>query len=402
METTKFNAAIEAVRERFFLLTEFPYLDRGNFPEGVCEAAMDIKPENIEAYSVALSAKQLEALLLDIPMEDSIEKLERIASILDFRFSSRLIKLFFELYQEHYDRPSMQIIMKRLVSEAKRRSRFPDTGSLLWAYGESDDLLQEVKTEFTTSWRLLDDYLNAYHIGQETRLALEIRLQCFSDAGLAMINANPRHLIYLIESLPEKDLEKTISNYIRISDVKKCISEVNVLILQKMGEPALSAHWNGYKESVIKKFSEWCFYHHLYLHSFRYPKKYKVLSGYYNNIKQSYELEGSALVIDFGEIVVVDMMNVSYSFFYYKWEFNREMKEWQEMGQLPSFYSSNPEKISARDYIIENKDEPCMLLQYEGVDLMYIEEILDIQIGLEPDFRRTMLKAKDKAKIKFD
>ena len=351
---------------------------------------------------MSLSAKQLEALLLDIPMNESREELERIATILEFRFSSRLIKLFFELYQEHYDKAAMQMIMKRLVGEAQHRSKFPETGRLFWAYGESDDLLQEVKTEFTTSWRLLDDYLNAYHIGQETRLALEIRRQCFSDAGLAMINANSLHLIYLIESLPGKDLEKTISNYIRVSDVKKCISEVNVLILQKMGEPALSSHWKGYKEATVKKFSEWCFYHHLYLHSFRYPKKYKVLSTYYHNMKQSYELEGSALVMDFGEVVVVDITNLPYSFFYYKWEFNREMKEWEDMGELPDFYASNPEKITARDYIIENKDEPCMLLQYEGVDLMYIEEILDIQMGLEPDFRRTMLKAKDKGKIKVN
>ena len=45
MSTTKFSMAMEAVRERFFTLEEFPYLERGRFPEGVIEAAMTIRQE---------------------------------------------------------------------------------------------------------------------------------------------------------------------------------------------------------------------------------------------------------------------------------------------------------------------------------------------------------------------
>jgi hypothetical protein len=39
-------------------------------------------------------------------------------------------------------------------------------------------------------------------------------------------------------------------------------------------------------------------------------------------------------------------------------------------------------------------DGICLQLQYEGVDFLYIEELMDIKMGLEPEFRRRKLKKK--------
>jgi hypothetical protein len=85
--------------------------------------------------------------------------------------------------------------------------------------------------------------------------------------------------------------------------------------------------------------------------------------------------------------VVVDIPDNPYSFFFYKWEFKRQIKEWEEMGVLPVFYKKLSDQISARDYIIEDMDAPYIILQYEGVGLLYIKEILEIQLNLIPDFR---------------
>lgn len=393
---------MESVRERFFTIEEYPYLDRSQFPDRIFDTIMSSTPEQLNDLGAKLTSRELEALILDLPNAGTFAELERIGTVLNSRFSSRILRLFFAMYQEHYDTVAMQTIMRRLILEAHRRWVFPDSGSFFWAFGESNDVFEAVKEEFATSWRTLDDFFTAYNIRSNTRLATEIRIQCFSDAGLAMIHANSKHLLYLLEKLHDNELRMLITNYIRVSDVKNCVNAVNLMILERMGEPAKSEKWQGYNMTVVKKFSEWCFYHRLYLHSLIYPKKYEILSRYYGNVIESYELEGSVFVIDFGKIVVVDILNVPYSFFYHKWEFEREIKQWREFEEKPAFYDAIPDKATARDYIIADQDEPCLLLVYEGVDLLYIEEILDIKMGLEPDFRRIKLKSKEQIKIKID
>ena len=402
MNLEKFSTAMDAVRERFFTIEEFPYLDRSRFPENIIDKAMALPPEALQDFSARLTSKELESILLDLPKAETFAELERVGTILNYRFSSRPIRLFFALYQEHYDTIAMQTIMRRLVIEANRRWIFHDSGSFFWAFGDSGDVFESIKTEFATSWRTLDDFFQAYNVRPDTRLAMEIRIQCFSDAGLAMIHANAKHLVYLLERLHDNELRMLITNYIRVSDVKNCVNAVNLMILERMGEPAKSEKWQSYNMSVVKKFSEWCFYHRLHLHSLIYPKKYEILSKYYVNIVESYELEGSAFVIDFGKIVVVDILNVPYSFFYHKWEFDREMKQWREFEDKPSFYADIPDKPSARDFIIADQDEPCLLLVYEGIDLLYIDEILDIKMGIEPDFRRIKLKSKEQFHVNTD
>lgn len=401
-DTSNFGAAIEEVRERYFLLEEFPFLERRRLPEGILEKAMTVREEDLESYSYSLSGKEVEAILLDIPALKTLETQERAAAILNIRFSPRLIKLFFVLYQTYYDIDAIRLVKRKLIREAKRRAEFPKAGAFFWDFDGSNDLFEEVKLAFTDQWKSLDNFFLAYQIRQDTRLAMEIRLRCLEDAELPLIHSNLHHFMILLERKPEKHLLTAITNYIYLSDLKNAINEVYLLILERMGEPSRSRKWEIYDRKVAEKFSEWCFYHHLTLHSKFYPKKYEILSHYYDHVEQSYELEGSALVLDFGEIVVVDIPNHPFSFFYYKWEFERQMKEWEEAEAKPAFYLKNPEQISARDFIIEDKDAPYILLRYEGVDLLYIQEILNIQIGLVPDFRHIKLNAQNKLEIKLD
>ncbi len=391
LNTANFNTAIDAIRGRFFLLDEFPHWNRDRLPKGVIKEAMAVDKEDLEAFSYSLTGKQLEAILLDILLLKSLEEQERIAAILNIRFSPRLIKLFYTLYQTYYDVDAVRLILRKLIREAKRRSIFLESGAFFWEFGDFADPFEEVKLAFVNKWEKLDDFFEVYNIRKDTRLAMEIRLRCLEDAELPMIYNNLHHFMYLLERKPEKYLMTAITNYIYLSDVRTMIKEVCLLILDHIGEPSRSLKWEGYDRKVTEKFSEWYFDHHLSLHSVQYPKKYEILSKYYNSVRQNYELERSAFVIEFDKIVVVDMPDDPFSYFFDKWEFDRIMKEWDEIGTEPSFYKEGSEQISARDYIIENKDEPCIILLYEGVDLMYIDEILDIKIGLTPDFRQIKL-----------
>lgn len=395
-ELTNFNRALEGMRERLFLLEEFPYIDRNRLPRGVVERSQG---KNLKEFSCSLLGKEMESLLFEIMHQESEEMRERAADIICMRFSPRIIKLSFSLYQSYFDTTPMRLLRDKLVSEAERRGEFPHEGNFFWDFDENKDDPEVLKEEFTARWRMLDDFFKEYGMRSESRLAMEIRLRYLEDADINIIHSNLRHFLVLLEGKQEKELVKTITNYILQADIAHAVDEIFVSILEKLGEPALSKKWKGYDEAVIDKFSQWSFYHRLQLHSAEYPKKYEILSAYYKQVKESYELEDSAFVIDYGDIVVVDLPHDPYSYFIYKWEFNRQMKEWDEMEVLPVFYEKALDQVTARDYIIEDVDAPYILLQYEGVGLLYIKEILGIKLGLIPDLKSIGRKLREDAKF---
>ena len=93
------------------------------------------------------------------------------------------------------------------------------------------------------------------------------------------------------------------------------------------------------------------------------------------------------------------------------WKKSREQQEapWdEEEGErpepyLPTFLRMDRRNSTARDFIIEEIEEPCVKLSYEGIDILYINEMMDIKIGLEPDLRKKQLaklKSRKKASNK--
>lgn len=390
---SRLSIAMLAISERFFAFEEFPNVNRSRFPAGICEAAMKVNSKDLASYSASRTGKELEAMILDFPALKTVKEWEQIGTILILRFSPRIIKLIFHLFQVTYDSEAVRFLVKILVDEANRKQLYPEPGRFFWDFGKSGDFFSELKTRFYETSGELDDIFRTCHISRDTGLAFEIRRQCLEYAELPVLIKNANHLIDLIEKAPEQSLYQTITNYINQFDVLNTADEVNQAVLKRFGEPSSTRSWDGFSEDVKKKFSQWCFCHRLKLHSLIFPLKYEVLSRYYVKVMQSCELEeASALVIEFDKIVIVDLSDRPYSCFYHREDFEREMKKWTEFDIFPSFLKDEKGQISARDYIIEEKDDSCILLRYEGIDLLYIKELLDIKFGLAPEFRRAKLQ----------
>ena len=128
---------------------------------GVCEAAMQVKEEDLDSYCASLSGKQLEAMIRDITELETEEERERITTILAKRFSPRLIKLIFSLYQVHYNSGGMEMIQEKLIKEASRRDRYPDEGLFFWAFGDTTDLFGAIKKEIFLHTKKIDFFFHS-------------------------------------------------------------------------------------------------------------------------------------------------------------------------------------------------------------------------------------------------
>jgi len=382
--------SMEAIREKLFTIDEYPFIIRDRLPLDVLDKALKIEALAMPVYAASLGSRQLEALLLDYRGLTSVSAQQKIAAILALRFSKRLLRLIMAIYQYDYNTEAMATLLSAMLNQAHKLQEQPSTGDFIWKFGVTGERYQEIDHFLLQNGKELDRFFADFHINGDSPLADEIKYRYLQHGIKEVLFLNSRHLMHLIEDRQISDIFDLISNYLQVFPLEEYLDGINLAIFEKLGDPYISQEWQPYPFKIRDKFAQWKFLYLLKLRSRKYPNKYKVLSSYYSQVRSSYELEeGRIAVLDFGEIVVVDVLDKSYSLFYYKDVFEAEMAAWQDSEHEiePAFMKIDKTSISARDYIIEELEDSCMRLSYEGVDTLYIAELLDIQMGLEPDIR---------------
>lgn len=383
-----FNQALEAIRSRLYTVSEFPVIDPARLPTALDFESVPKDNEGQADLAFSMSGKQVDGLLLAIPSLTDKAEIEKAVALVRIRFSRRIVKLVFSLYQTRYETEPVQILCRRIAEEATKRDLFPEDGSFLWTFFQTPDPLDAAVEEALSTGKDLDEFFARYHIGAETALSFEIRRRCLEVATNEMFVANQKHMLLLIGKSTD-GLDAMTANYLDQFIMVNYLEDVNVALLGRLGEPGSTPAWESFSQEQRDRFAHWVYLFRLKTRSREFPKKYEVLSQYYNQIKGTQELEdGSILILDFGSIVVADLAGRPYSYFYKRHVFEEEMRQWISEGIEPCFLRLDRAQVSARDYIIEQKEAPCMRLHYEGVEHLYIQELLDIKMGLEPDFRR--------------
>lgn len=365
---------VERLRERFYTADEFPYRPAEQFSEELLaplRAAAAAGDAAWDSHARGLTARQLECLLRQTPGITDPAVVALVARTLVRRYAARLVKLAFSLYQHFYDDPAVDEIYQALARQG---------GTPFWTL--KDGIPLDVKE--------LDVFFKSYHLRVDSRLAFRLRHLYFVAADREDFARNARQLAYHVRHSEPEGLTPVLLRYFAEVPITDFTEKVNLEILRQLGEPSASLAWSPYPAEHRNKFAQWVFLHRLKVHSLDFPRKYEVLSKYYDRVIACYELADVAtLVMDFGDIVVADLNDRPYSYFYKRADFDREMAAWTNEEIPPAFLKTERGQVTARDHIIEFKEGACLQLRYQGVDFLYIEELLDIKMGLEPDFRRT-------------
>jgi hypothetical protein len=242
-------------------------------------------------------------------------------------------------------------------------------------------------------WNITECF-KVYAIHAKSAFAEKCVLSYLNTANRAGLLLNRSWIVKTLENQLAVESKILVENYLSTFGLAEYHDGINLAILNKFGRPYDSPDWEAYPAELKKRFSEWCFLHQLKLHTIKIPKKYSVLSKYADRVKTSDAVkEENLFIIDFGEIVIADIYDRPYSFFYQKEMFEREMAAWQaDETALPAFIRIDKRNLTARDFIIEEVEEPCVKLSYEGIDVLYIQEMVDIKMGIEPDMRKSIFR----------
>ena len=425
-----FKNAVDGLRVRFYTQDEFPGLKRERLPKSILREAMQVANQDRISYAAGLKGSQLESLIFDLRDSVDTNEIGKAIEILCLRISPRILKLVTILYLYHFWSQGLNESIKELGKAALEKPACAVAGAFAIRFGWTEDKMAEIEAAINESDKDISQCFKTYGIDGKSPFAQAGFLSYLSVADKDALRTNRRWIINAIEHQPSERLVQLINNYLSTFTMVEYNDGVNLAILNKIGQPYVSPDWEVYSVEIRDTFAQWSYLHRLKLHSVGVPKKYEVLGAYFEQVRSSYEIKNDKLlIIDFGEIVVVDISDRPYSFFYQKKVFDQEMEAWRksrealeemsyeesdenaacysagyrydveseecdqpkEKKYLPTFIRIDQKNTTARDFIIEEVEEPCMKLSYEGVDVLYIRELMDIKMGLEPDMRKKQL-----------
>ena len=385
-----FQDTLKDIKERFFTVEEFPHLPRERLPQGVLTQGTGLSGKQLINYALSLKSHELEGLLLDMCEETSSSAIKTGIIIISTRATNRIVKLFNQLWQYNYHKPGIQALAP-VLGEAVQKNSWQNGKllAILLTIKHNDPVLtiaQAIK-ECDSN---ISQFNKIFQIQNNSPLAREAYFYFLKNATEPVLKLNK---IYLSQVIREVDLEKLvplITNYLKLFDIDTYEQAVNLSIEKRLGQPYTSSNWGNYDEKLKKKFALWCFWFQLFKHFIHQPKKMKALSPYIGLIRSTEQIpeHPELLIIDFGDLIAVDIADKPYSIFYQdKSLFQKEMADWKKEGTPPQFLNRKIIPVTARDFIIESKEAPCIVMDYDSVNFFYIKEMLDIKMDLEPDMR---------------
>ena len=273
----------------------------------------------------------------------------------------------------------------------------PDENVFIRGFGNKEDKVKAA-CEAIYEWDMcIDRCFFDLKIRIESPLAKQAMFMFLCDAPKEGIEKNRLHIVRAIESRNAEDIYGVVNNYLSRFSMGDYDDGINLTILHKLGRDFDSSKWQEYDAGIKGEFARWVYLHDLKIHSLPFPRKYDILSKYWHRLIDSRRIDSEDLMImDFGDLVIVDVSTDPFSYFFEKGTFERELRTWkeghsEEEEYRPVFLSPDSKHPSARDYMIEEIESPCIMFGYGGIDILYIREMLDIKMGLEPDMRRRQL-----------
>lgn len=382
--------SLESISERLYTYSEFPLINREILPKTIIPEILQLGKAELDNYAIRLAGKFLDGLLYDLIDCQDQKAIDRANIILRLRFSPRLVKLTGRLFQYNFHSMGLKQACKALTEEGNRRGLLPVEGLFVFRFASQDDVKEALIQAADEEGRDLSHLCKSYYIDPDSPLARKSFFSYLVRGGKKELLTNKDWLLFYLETEDLDTLIPLIRNYLSSLTLAEYSRRINLKITERMGDPYESVDWETFTRQERQSFAQWNFLYKLKVHSQKHPQKYKILSRYYDNIRScKISEDGRVLIIDFGDIVILDPKDRLVSYFCNKEFFLRSLDNSDGDSELLlSMIDKKGPTISARDFIIEKREEKCIKLSYEGIDSLYINGMLDIKMGLEPDMRR--------------
>lgn len=391
------SKALSQISKVFYLVEEFPSKAPVDNRLLAIANLSQLSEAQIEKFSYSLTSSNLNDLLLLLPNANSKE-LELIKGVLERRLTNRLLELFFALYQYHYTNNVVRDCGYKVLEVATSKGFNSVTCSNLTVLLSADgiELLSDSLTKHNS---MIAKFLNDNKLIKDSPLTVSILERFFSKCSKEAYLLNEKYALKIIKNCNLMVFLSIVVRYLDVLNEKEYLDSINDYIYKCLGWPYVSEGWEGIDYRLKNKFMFWFFLRQLKNYFTINKKKLNVLIDFYKYFKNIYVGDNNQiLVIDFGKFIVVDENQLSdYSYVIKNLSFRRLIEVIDNDGF--DYIKLQKEFVpSARDYIVEEKEDSLMVLDYKNIGKLFIKDMLEIELEIVKDLRqsKTILGKKSK------
>lgn len=399
---TRLLECINSLSTEFFLPEEFPMRTLSEEISLLISDAAYIPANDLEKYAFILNSKELEQILLYLPVAKE-DELNAIEIIFKKRANRRILKLYWALFQYNFDNISVKKIGLIILDSLYNTNESKDIIYRNLSYAVLDKGIDKICGILKTQNCLVSSFLVDNNLILESPFTIKVLEALFSSCTKESFLLNEKFLLYTLKTTSLENLHKILNCYLDILDEREYLLSINTYIYERLGWPYISDNWSYIHKNLQDKFVRWDYIRKLNIHITKNKNKLNVLTEYYKHFKNVYlSNDNQIIVIDFGEFSLVDDNELSnYSYIVKDSTYKKLCKTIEDLGfDIIKFQKKYI--LSARDFIIDENEENIMLLDYNNIGRLYIKEMLDINLGIVKDLRKskTLLNRKEISKFK--
>lgn len=380
----KFHNALNSVRTNHPYVEEIAYIDRNDEAIKLLQHIEALEGYQLKEYANSLPNSRLELVFHALKKEIKHEQKEKLFSILSIRMKQRFFQYNWIMLQEHYTNANLRESFALIADYLKENVPTKYERSLASKIDFRDDKLVDHALEVLKSGEdNLSDFFLRYNIRKGSKFAKAITQEFFLRCDSEGFQKNSQLFLDEIQN-PNSSLCQLINRYLEIMSVSEYVEDINnyLLLLYNSRDEACGI-WDTISEELKVKLLAWTTLKDMGLYMGNHSEKYFFWKNYYQAIRKTKWYPGLNLLFLYipGHVVVDPKDNENVSYLYKEAAFNKAFRdlntETDLTGQIT--WSLDPENIvSMKDAILENKRSEIYMLNYEGIDKLYIRDYLDM------------------------
>lgn len=369
----KLYESILKLREKSLLPNEIPGRIRQDLDSGVSLSLPRYSGPALEKYALSLGSKELELLLGYLTTDIEVSLQDIILKIIHIRMSSRLTRVIWAFIQYGHSLPGLRAaglmasLSPRCEVEILRRLFLKD-----------EDIISEAIRILEDEGSLIQLFMEKHDIIPESPFALVLLQRYFLNTTEEGFLNNEEYFLRLMDFMAEEDLRPVLKNYLTHPWVDKSCKDINLAIFRRFGYPESGNKiWEGIDQQLEDKFRHWCFLIHMEDYFGTEHKKFSLFTNIYKELIDLVFMEDHQIIIlDFGQFAIVDCRNMTdLSYLLEKTVLKRELEK-ISVGGNPRWLTQKS-MIDARDVIIEDKKDDIVKLNFQGIGMLYVRELLE-------------------------
>jgi hypothetical protein len=367
-----FDRTMKSLGKTFYTPEEFPFVVDRLEAERERALVERLAEQDVYGYALSLSGRQLDFIIFSLVLTAPSN---RVAKLLSYRFTKRLARLSWILFQHH---PSSGVLPWLVVNNASRLHGLSEKdGVLMFSGGFLENSVGSVVNVMFSERVTVDSFIDKYRLIVGSPFFTQILETFYTYCEPSALMQNYDHLYNFISNLAQPEASPVVKHYLVSVQARDYHAPINLYLIDRLGMPYYESEaWAFLSNEVIWNVAQWYKLHLLDSHLVVPSRKHTNLVERLDRISYiAYDPENGVLRIDFGSFALFDPEPESDTMYLFK-----DAK--RGMSITPEEFKDIIITLEARNFIVEEAETDIYKLYFFEFGKLYAGDMMDMYLGI--------------------